>query len=189
MTIIRPRVPKDRVAGCVLVPLHKRKAKFPMPQDNIVEGTYYRVERAKPNVVRCMVTVMPDGLLVAWESCSKCKRHVQQCKCKDGFYHPASIGWIRATYDHPEWPARRIEDYSTYYDPFMRLEAKPSVDKGAFTYVPPPTHTTTKAKKTPTMTVEEIEAIDMAKVQQEAEQTAKKSTRILRKKITKKEKK
>ena len=175
------KVPKDRLSDCVLVPLYRRKARFPVAQENVLPNTYYRVQKSAPNRVRAMVTIMPDGLHVAWTSCSKCKNPVQQCSCATGFYHPASIGWIRATYDHHDWPERSIMDYSEYYDPFMKREATPSTDTGRYTYQPPPARTPTKQKAADSITVEEVEAIDMAVLQKEAEKTAKKTTRAVRK--------
>lgn len=177
--IIKNRTPKDKVVGCKLIPLHRRRAKFPKAQDNILANTYYRVQESKPDTLVSMVTIMPDGLYVAWDSCAKCRQRVRFCECKTGFYHPASIGWIRATYDHPEWPTHRIMDYADFYDPFMRREKKASEDTDPFAFRAPVTKPV-KPRKTKTMTAEEIEAIDMAEVQKAAVKEAKKVTRKVR---------
>lgn len=183
---VRSKTPKDTVAGCKLIPLHRRPKAFPKAQDNVLPDTYYRVNESDPELLRAMVTIMPDGLYVAWDTCGKCKEVLEFCRCQTGFYHPQSIGWIRATYDHPEWPERKIMDYSAFYDPFMKREAKSSTDT-PFVYRAPETPVrTTRARKTASMTVEEIEAIDMAELQKKAEQTAKKTVRAVRKTIKKK---
>jgi hypothetical protein len=178
--IVKSAVPKDKVAGCKLIPLHRKRAKFPTAQDNILAGTYYRVEESKPDTLVSMVTIMPDGLYVAWASCAKCRQHVRYCECRTGFYHPASVGWIRATYEHDDWPAHRIMDYKEFYDPFMRREKSASDDAEPFTYRPPVTKPAPKPKKTKTMTAEEIEAIDMAELQKVAVKEATKTTRKVR---------
>lgn len=118
----RQAVPADSIEGCVLVPLDKRKPHYPKVQTNVLPNTYYRVVKDEDRV-RSMVTVMPDGLRVAWDSCAKCYGHITLCACKDGMYHSRSIGWIRATYDI-KYPSERVTDYSMYYDPFMRKEGR-----------------------------------------------------------------
>jgi len=118
----RQATPVDRFPDCVLVPVSKRKPHYPLVQSNVLPNTYYRVVKDEDRV-RTMVTVMPDGLMVAWDSCAKCHRHHTQCECKTGIYHSASIGWIRATYD-VNYPTERVSNYSMYHDPYMRLEGR-----------------------------------------------------------------
>lgn len=108
----------DTVVGCRLVPVGNRKSHYVSVQSNVLADTFYRVTEAT-DTVRALVTIMPSGLRVAWDTCGKCHHHVAQCSCKSGVYHPASIGWIRATCDQDSY--QRITDYSMYNDPYMKL--------------------------------------------------------------------
>ena len=108
----------DTVVGCRLVPIGNRKSHYVSVQSNVLADTFYRVTEAT-DTVRALVTIMPSGLRVAWDTCGKCHHHVAQCACKSGVYHPASIGWIRATCDQDSY--QRITDYSMFNDPYMKL--------------------------------------------------------------------
>lgn len=182
----RPKVPADYLDDYTLVPLDKRRPRWPKAQKNVIDGTYYRVKKEKPDTMVCMVTVMPDGLHVAWDNCCKCHRRITQCQCVDGFYHDSSIGFIRATKDEPDWPTRRVMDYAKYHDPFMRSEKKQSRDTDTYGYTPPPTPPPAKRRATKSMTAEEIEALSLDEVQKEADKDAAKTTRSVRSAIKKK---
>lgn len=108
----------DTVEGCRLVPVSSRKPHYAPVQSNVLADTFYRVTEAT-DTVRALVTIMPSGLRVAWDTCGKCHHHVSQCACKSGVYHPSSVGWIRATCDQDSY--QRITDYSMYFDPYMKL--------------------------------------------------------------------
>jgi hypothetical protein len=190
------RVPADKVEGCKLIPASKRPKGFPKLQANALRNTYYRVNVDTPTRLRAMVTIMPDGLYVAWDSCGKCRNRVASCTCTTGLYHCSSIGWIRATYEHDEWPAQKIMDYSDFYDPFMKKSGG-SKDEDASRswgkYKEPIKARVTKksvvteepaAPEGPTLTAKDIETMDGATLLKEAtasaEQNIKKARTVIR---------
>jgi hypothetical protein len=199
-------VPQD-IDGCVLVPLAKRQEDWPSTQAGLIANTFYRIDSSTKKL-RCMVTVMPDGLRLAWDSCGKCHEHVIRCKCRSGIYHCSSVGFIRATYDHDDWPGVRITDYTAYFDPFGRRSGKGVERSDVVVWnrpLPappkPPTATTEARRATQKrrrderdgvdtgLTVKQIEDISMAALQktvqaQVAEQT-KQVRRIIKRKRTK----
>ncbi len=193
---------KDAVAGYILVPLDQGKSHYPRVQSNVLEGTYYRVNESTGKC-NAFVTVMPDKHRVAWDTCSKCHTHVSVCKCSAGIYHPASIAFIRATCDHDDWPTVRIMDYSEYFDPYMR-NSKTPVERETNSIVhTAPKKPTIRSGKEPTrrhvakvaaaaaiteseafgLTAAEIENIDMATVNKQAEKSARNVVGKVRAKI------
>lgn len=190
-------VPKD-IVGHRLVPATKALDGWPQLQDGVLPQTYYRVTDGGELV--CMVTVMPDGLRAAWASCAKCHDHFLLCKCRSGIYHPPSIGWMRATYDHPEWPNVRIADYSDYFDPWGRKKGK-TYDRTEVRVwaqpvsTPKPVSPRVQARKQKQrverdrrdqvdgLTPQQIESIDMAEVQKVAEAQATAATKQVRRVI------
>lgn len=199
----KPTAPKD-IDGHRLIPVSKPQDGWPRLQDGVLPQTYFRVTDAGELV--CMVTVMPDGLRAAWASCAKCHDHFLLCKCRSGLYHPSSIGWMRATYDHPEWPNVRIADYSTYYDPWGRKNGK-AYDRTEVTVFARPVSSESKpvssrvqARKAKQrverdkrdqvdgLTAQQIESIDMAEVQKAAEAQAAAATKQVRRVIRRKAK-
>lgn len=202
-----PKPAPQDIDGCTLIHLSKAQEGWPKVQPGILPNTFYRID-TKTGELKCMVTVMPGGLRVAWASCGKCHDHVTRCRCKSGVYHCSSIGFIRATYDHDDWPGVRITDYSEYWDPFGRRTGK-GVERSDVIiwnrptlapYKPPTAATearraTQKAKRDERdqvdtgLTVRDIENLDMAAVgraavKQAAEQT-KTVRRIVRRRKTK----
>jgi hypothetical protein len=195
-------VPKD-IDGHRLVPVAKSMDGWPRLQDGVLPQTYYRVNDAGELV--SMVTVMPDGLRAAWASCAKCHDHFLLCQCRSGLYHPSSIGWMRATYDHPDWPNVRLTDYSTYFDPWGRRKGKAydrtEVKAWALPVsTPKPVSPRVQARKQQQkverdtrdqiggLTVQQIESIDMAEVQKIAEAQAAAATKKVRRIIRRKAK-
>lgn len=63
------------------------------PDWNFMSSTYYRFN-PETKIVESMVTVMPDGLSVAWWLCRICKQDVKYCKCARGVSVCRSIEWI-----------------------------------------------------------------------------------------------
>lgn len=198
----RQAVPADSIEGCVLVPLNQRKPHYPLVQSNVLPNTYYRVVKDEDRV-RALVTVMPDGSKVAWDSCAKCYGHVTLCACKDGMYHSRSISWIRATCD-VNYPSERVTDYSMYYDPFMRKEGRTDIrvsigrspaDVPSSTPrrkskavdpepLPPVKEAKVKPRKAkPGLTDADIENLDMAALNKAAAEQAKDVTRKVRRTI------
>lgn len=115
--------PTDRIEGCILVPLSDRKDNYPLVDSRVLPNTYYRVVKDEDRV-RALVTVMPDGTMVAWDSCARCYGWLHNCRCKTGLYHSRSIAWIRATCDI-KYPTEKVTDYSQYYDPWARRTSNP----------------------------------------------------------------
>ena len=195
----RQNIPADNIEGCVLVPLTQRKSHYPLVQSNVLSNTYYRVVKDEDRV-RALVTVMPDGLKVAWDSCAKCHGYITLCACKDGMYHTRSIGWIRATYD-VQYPSERVTDYSMYYDPFMRKQGRtdmrvaigrspadfpssaPRRKAKAVDPEPLPPVKKTKVKASTGLTDADIDNLDMAALNKAAVEQAKDVTRKVRRTI------
>lgn len=178
------KAPKDKVEGCRLIPLDSGKPHFPQVQDNVLPNTYFRIPEDDPDRLRALVTIMPDGCHVAWDSCGKCHRHVTQCGCKSGIYHPASIGWIRATNDI-NFPTERVQDYSRYFDPYKRYSGgsyDPDEVTGKLPMYTPPQPKKPRKKKDE-ISIEEIENLDLAKLGKEASKQAKRNVRSVRSKI------
>lgn len=159
-------IPADRIEGCILVPLDQAKSDYPKISSNVLEGTYYRVTEATGKV-RAMVTVMPDGGLVAWDTCAVCHSYFLQCKCATGVYHPRSVAWIRATHDL-NYPSERVTDYSRYYNPQSRSTTGLSVIDSS--------KPATKRKKKEV----NLEEIDMEQLDKEAKKLARSNTRRAR---------
>jgi hypothetical protein len=184
-------IPED-IEGCRLIPLDKGKSHFPKVQDNILPNTYYRVPDSDENRLRCFVTVMPDGNLIAWDTCGKCKTHVSNCSCSSGVYHPASIGWIRATCDI-NFPTEKVTDYSKYNDPYKRFSGggvdtwqesvgrKPTDPKSYKAVTRKQDSEVAVAKSNgPELTVAEIENIDLVELGKQASKQAKRTVRRAR---------
>lgn len=202
-----PKPAPTDIDGCTLIPLDKRQDGWPKTQPGILPNTYYRIDNKTGNL-RCMVTVMPTGLRLAWDMCGKCHDTVARCLCRSGVYHGSSIGFIRATYDHSDWPGVKITDYSEYYDPFGRKHGE-GVDRSDVTIwqrgpladpKPPTTRTEARRAKQKVakdirdqvspvsggLTVRDIENIDMAEVQKSAEAQVAEQTKAVRRIIRRK---
>ena len=184
-------IPED-IEGCRLVPLDKGKPHFTKIQDNVLPNTYYRVPIDDEDRLRAMVTIMPDGTRVAWDTCGKCKAHIAHCSCASGAYHPASIGWIRATVDI-NYPTEKVTDYSKYNDPYKRLSGggvdswaeglgrKPN-DSASYKPVTRKQQVEVAVVKSnqPELSVRDIENLDLEKLGQEATKQAKRTVRRAR---------
>lgn len=184
-------IPED-IEGCRMVPLNKGKKHWTKIQDNVLPNTYYRVNVGDEESLRAMVTVMPDGLKAAWDSCGKCKIHIKHCICSSGAYPSPSIGWMRATYDI-NYPTERVVDYSMYNDPYKKLsgggvdrwkegvgnkptDSKPYVPVKRSTQIDIPTVKGNEKE----LTVKDIENLDFAKLGKEATKQANRTVRRTR---------
>lgn len=65
----------------------------PIRKDMLIPGTYWRIDPAT-KTIRCLVTIMPDGVYVAWWSCRACSANFSQCRCRYGITPPRSIEYI-----------------------------------------------------------------------------------------------
>lgn len=77
-----PRVSGSRdpnMLGRVLVPLTRMHRTLPQVKGAPPE-TFYRYNEKRQRV-ECLVTMMPGGLLVAWDSCGQCAAHIRACTC------------------------------------------------------------------------------------------------------------
>lgn len=182
----------DTIEGCELHPITTREG-WPKVARNIIANTYYRVTK-ETDKVRCLVTIMPDGLKVAWDTCAKCHDHITLCVCRSGIYQPASVGYIRATYE-VNYPTERPTDYSEFFDPYDRKGGSidrrseiPKWDRKPYTapssikprkQAPAPIPTTTKPEEGG-LTVKDIENLDLLELNKQAKQQAKKSVRRAR---------
>ncbi len=65
--------------GRILVPLSRVHPTLPKVTGAPPE-TFYRYNE-KRRRVECMVSVMPDGLHVAWDTCGQCVHSIRTCRC------------------------------------------------------------------------------------------------------------
>ena len=127
---------------------------FPKQRSTNVPGVHWCVEPKSGEVVQ-LVTVMPDGLIVAWGTCVSCNNAASRCICTGGILNPGSVEWIyirtlmqqdgvdvqgQITKDHHEVTARGLHWYrakptggqSTFRMPEHRAKpAKPSAATSA----------------------------------------------------------
>lgn len=66
---------------------------FPKLNPIVPDNTVWRMNTLTGKT-NALVTVMPDGVNVAWASCAICMNHVDRCICKNGIVMPKSIEWI-----------------------------------------------------------------------------------------------
>lgn len=66
---------------------------YPKLHPAVPEGTVWRMNTLT-GVTNALVTVMPDGVNVAWASCAICMNHVDRCICKNGIMMTKGIEWI-----------------------------------------------------------------------------------------------
>lgn len=184
-------IPKD-IDGCHLVAITEGKKHFPKVQDNVLPNTYYRIQDDKPEYLRALVTVMPDGLRAAWDNCGKCMKHVSGCICLSGVYPPRVIGWMRATYDI-NYPTEKVSDYSKYNDPYKKLVgAKMDAWTEGIRTKPTESDKPQPVKRksvdnfaqvksnSPDLTVSDIQNLDLEKLSKEANKQAKRTIRRAR---------
>lgn len=82
-TELQPRMMGSRdpdVPGMVLVPIAREHKLLPLVK-SAPGDTFYRFD-PKKNRVECMVTMMPGGLNVAWDTCGQCALHIRACTCR-----------------------------------------------------------------------------------------------------------
>lgn len=81
---------------CVLVPLNKAP-RHPVFRDVATKyappQTFYRYDKAEKRVL-CLVSVMSNGLHVAWDTCGGCAWYWSLCKCAAGLRSPRSVEYI-----------------------------------------------------------------------------------------------
>ena len=61
--------------------------------NNPLPETYYRVDNEK-NTVKCLVTILPDGWHIAWDTCSACSNYMTICKCSSGITQPRTVTYF-----------------------------------------------------------------------------------------------
>lgn len=102
--------------GCTLVDPRtvRNEPYFPkLRPDRNLPRTYFRWDK-KERRVRCMVTIMPKGVHVAWDVCGYCAAYFTLCRCADGLSTCRSVEYIydaqRADlkgevfdYNHPDY--------------------------------------------------------------------------------------
>lgn len=64
---------------------------YPAFSPKCLPGTYFRMDG---DVLNGLVTVMPDGVHVAWVTCGRCLGTPKSCICKDGMIHTRGLEWI-----------------------------------------------------------------------------------------------
>ena len=179
---------KDKhIDGCVLVAVEDALPSFPKVAKGIIHNTYYRVWK-DTKTVRGMVTIMPDKLVVAWDMCSICSRHITDCNCPSGMYHTRAIAFIRATYEAAAEGRTDMRglDYSEFYnttglrtpmEPFVMPDKPVSRRKRNahqdLDFVP-------TRKEVKGLSVKEIEAVDFAELGKIASEQAETLTRKTR---------
>lgn len=66
---------------------------FPRPHRLIAPNTFWRVDPAKPEAI-CAVTILLDGVHVAWAECGVCINTLSRCVCKNGWLHNRGVEWL-----------------------------------------------------------------------------------------------
>jgi hypothetical protein len=85
--------PDPSFPECVLVEVGDAPATYPRLDSGYnIPMTAYRVELT--GKVRCLVTTMPDGLRLAWDTCGGCKNYFMLCRCRDGVRTNRAIEYI-----------------------------------------------------------------------------------------------
>ena len=75
-----------------LYPVEEAEATW-VKLNNPLPNTYYRVHNKK-HTVRCLVTILPDGWHIAWDTCSSCVNHMKNCKCASGITQPRTVTYF-----------------------------------------------------------------------------------------------
>ena len=75
-----------------LYPVDEADAKW-VKLNNPLPKTYYRVDNEK-NTVKCLVTILPDGWHIAWDTCSLCCNYMTICKCSSGITQPRTVTYF-----------------------------------------------------------------------------------------------
>lgn len=101
------------------VPTDQQQDGWPKVDSRVLPGTFYRYNTSS-NRVTSLVTIMPSGLVIGWDSCGRCKQYFRYCSCKAGIYHPRSVGSIRGSEDRPGDSGPTIAgSYVKFYDPYQ----------------------------------------------------------------------
>lgn len=205
LDLLRPLPPvhgkKDPTfKNMLLVPVDEapKHAAFPTVVKSGREGLHYRFV-PKTKEVECMVTVMPDGVRLAWDICGACARYFTICICMAGVTPPGQVGWMRAVTDR--WMAgesladtAHASQPSTAVDAGDRALVRPKATKvrqkasqgRAGASVPAPT--TQKAQKKINKADTMVDGIDLSNIDMGAlnkaatEQAAADTKKILKKK-------
>lgn len=66
---------------------------FPVVHPKLAPNTVFRINK-ETGKCHGMVTVMPDGVNVAWDVCGGCNQHVSICTCRNGIIHGKGVEHI-----------------------------------------------------------------------------------------------
>jgi hypothetical protein len=106
---VRPVMPKGYKWKTLKVPdllsdgtkLHRVEPKsmpevFPRTHQKLLPHTVFRIDKETGKCVG-MLTVMPDGVNVAWDMCGGCSQHVSMCTCRGGVVQGKGVEHIYIT--------------------------------------------------------------------------------------------
>lgn len=112
--------PDPKIKGAVLVPLDEAFDVIGIKTSSrILANTVVRRRNDQDDELGIgLVTTMPDGVRVAWDICGRCHKHVTNCLCPDGVYHPSSIAWIWSKTE--EWMGGSEHVPGRYFEPNPR---------------------------------------------------------------------
>jgi len=79
--------------GHVLVPVDKGVPGLPKVNYSVPATSFFRVDQRSNRPV-AIVTVTPDGLPVAWDTCGQCGTTIRNCACHGGISCPNSVTHI-----------------------------------------------------------------------------------------------
>lgn len=82
--------------GCVMVDPKTAPSSpmfFRFNPDRTVPTSYYRFDKTKKRVT-AVVSVMKDGLHVAWDTCGACFNYLHLCRCPNGISASRSVEYI-----------------------------------------------------------------------------------------------
>ena len=136
---------------CVLVPVN-RAPKHPAFRDVAMKyappQTFYRYDKAEHRVM-CLVSVMSNGLHVAWDTCGGCAWYWSLCRCANGLRAPRSVEYIfdqiNALAAGQEWD----HNHPHYRGSFTRADRMAKASRLEARYSAPPSWTAPTPAKAP----------------------------------------
>lgn len=92
----RPKGKKTTFAGerCVFVKPEDMPRSYPRPHKSVPPNTFWRVNVKDHEKGLCLVTIMPDGVNLAWNECALCHNTARRCVCEPGFLSSRGIEYI-----------------------------------------------------------------------------------------------
>lgn len=88
--------PLFKKEGYLVVQPENMPPTFPRLSKVVPPDTAWRID-PKGKRLPSLVTVLPNGITTAWDSCNRCVNHATRCICGGGIIHPRGLEWIYIT--------------------------------------------------------------------------------------------